>query len=333
MATSSPFPGNGVILGRFLPPHLGHDFAVNFARRFVGTLRVYILSHGGDEISLPRRMNWLREMFPDVEICSLEVPADIDPAGAECMRWAVGRLSTFNGGAITHYFSSEESDKELAGSLNARWIAIDPSRQVFPISSRQIRKHPLAHWEFLPTCVRPHYVRRICLYGPESTGKSILAQKLARHYKTIYVPEYARTLAETQDGVIEFEDTALIAGGHAAAEDSLARHANRLLFCDTDTITTTLWCDTLYSRCYPWIREWADRRSYDLHLLLDIDVPWVVDPVRTHASREERKKFFDRCMEELERRGRPYFIISGDWDERFAAACRAVDELLLPGNN
>lgn len=333
MAESSAFPGNGVILGRFLPPHLGHDFVVNFARRFVGNLRVYILSHAGDEISLPRRLYWLREMFPDVEITSLEVPAEIDPAGQECMRWAAGRLATFNGGGITHFFSSEESDNQVAQALGARWIPVDPSRRVFPVSSTEIRRSPMSNWGFLPHCVRPHYVRRVCLYGPESTGKSVLAQRLARHYRTLYVPEYARTLGEIQGGVIEFEDTALIAGGHAAAEDSLARHANRLLFCDTDTITTTLWCETLYSRCYPWIREWADLRSYDLHLLLDVDVPWVDDPVRCHSSEEERRKFFERCLAELERRNRPFHLISGDWEERFKAACQAVDELLAPGSN
>ena len=34
---------------------------------------------------------------------------------------------------------------------------------------------------------------RIVLYGPESTGKTSLAQGLAAHFKTQWVPEFART--------------------------------------------------------------------------------------------------------------------------------------------
>ena len=33
---------------------------------------------------------------------------------------------------------------------------------------------------------------KVVLFGPESTGKTTLAINLAQHYKTNYVPEYAR---------------------------------------------------------------------------------------------------------------------------------------------
>lgn len=97
MAQGSDFSDVGLIVGRFLPPHLGHDFAVNFSRRFVERLRVYLLSHVKDGISAPRRLYWLREMFPDVEITCLEVPGEIDPEGPECRRWLVEKLKGING--------------------------------------------------------------------------------------------------------------------------------------------------------------------------------------------------------------------------------------------
>jgi hypothetical protein len=34
---------------------------------------------------------------------------------------------------------------------------------------------------------------RIALIGPESTAKSTLSEALAKHYNTVWVPEYART--------------------------------------------------------------------------------------------------------------------------------------------
>ncbi len=33
---------------------------------------------------------------------------------------------------------------------------------------------------------------RVALFGPESTGKTTLAKALATHYKTEWVPEFAR---------------------------------------------------------------------------------------------------------------------------------------------
>nr|WP_317045233.1 ATP-binding protein [Formosa algae] len=36
---------------------------------------------------------------------------------------------------------------------------------------------------------------KIVLFGPESTGKTVLAKQLAAHYNTVFVPEYSRTYA------------------------------------------------------------------------------------------------------------------------------------------
>jgi nicotinamide riboside kinase len=88
-----------------------------------------------------------------------------------------------------------------------------------------------------------------------------------------------------------------------------------------------MWSEVLFGRCPPWIREAADSRRYDLTLLLDVDCPWIDDPQRylPHARRE----FLERCVRELEARNRPYVIIGGTWDERFARSVAAVDALLV----
>ena len=38
---------------------------------------------------------------------------------------------------------------------------------------------------------------KIVLFGPESTGKTTLAKKLARHYNSVWVREYARKISQT----------------------------------------------------------------------------------------------------------------------------------------
>ena len=35
-------------------------------------------------------------------------------------------------------------------------------------------------------------IAKVVLYGPESSGKTTLAKHLARHYNTVWAPEFAR---------------------------------------------------------------------------------------------------------------------------------------------
>jgi NadR type nicotinamide-nucleotide adenylyltransferase len=118
----------------------------------------------------------------------------------------------------------------------------------------------------------------------------------------------------------------LIARGQIAAEEALAREANRVLFCDTDPLATTIWSEALFGACAPEIRAAADGRRYALTLLLDVDVPWVADPVRYLP--DERRSFFDRCARALDAHGRRWIRITGAWDARFEQARAAVDALL-----
>jgi NadR type nicotinamide-nucleotide adenylyltransferase len=163
------------------------------------------------------------------------------------------------------------------------------------------------------------------VFGPESTGKTTLARRLAEHFRTAWVPEYARTLLESRGDEVRADDMDQIARGQAASEDALARNANRVLVADTDPLATLIWSDVLFGTVSPVVRELADARAADLYLLTDADVPWVADPVRYLP--EGGRKFFDRCRAELEVRGRRSVEIRGSWDERFRTAVAAVEAL------
>ncbi len=82
----------------------------------------------------------------------------------------------------------------------------------------------------------------------------------------------------------------------------------------------------LFGTCPPWIYESADTMTYDLYLVMNIDVPWVDDNQRYLAER--RQEFFDLCIQALEKRKRPYIVISGPWEERFTKAVQAVEPLI-----
>jgi len=190
----------------------------------------------------------------------------------------------------------------------------------------------MAHWRFIPRCVRPYFVRRVCVVGPESTGKTTLAAALARHFETTWVPEYARTLLEPRASVtdpnvaprapVAREDMPRIARGQIASEEALARSANRVLFADTDALTTLMWSDLLFGDHEPILDEHAAAHEHDLYLLCAPDVTFVADAVRYAPA--ARDAFFARMRSELERRGRHYVVLSGGWDERLERAIEAV---------
>jgi NadR type nicotinamide-nucleotide adenylyltransferase len=224
-----------------------------------------------------------------------------------------------------HVFASEPYGWRLAEELGATFVPVDGARSAVPVSGTSVRSNPAANWEYIPRCVRPYFVKRVCVFGPESTGKTTLARRLAEHFGTAWVPEYARTLLEAGGREVRADDMELIACGQAASEDALARNANRVLVADTDPLATFVWSEILFGTVPPAVRELADTRAPDLYLLTEADVPWVADPVRYLPN--GGRAFFERCRAELDARGRRYVVIRGGWDERFRAAAAAIEEL------
>jgi NadR type nicotinamide-nucleotide adenylyltransferase len=317
----------GLVLGKFLPPHAGHLYLVDVATRYAD--RVYVVvEHVRDEpIPSELRFRWMQELLPNAEV--LHLTEENPQAPEEHPRfWEVWKqsLDEVLPEPVDLVFASESYGSRLAEVMGARFVPVDPARRIQRISGTEIRRDPLAAWEHLPAPVRAHFARRVCVFGPESTGKSTLAARLAEHFETTLVPEYARTLIEAQNGDLCFTDIEHVARGQRASEDSLARQANRLLVCDTDLLTTTIWSDVLFGSCPQWIRDEACARPYDLTLLCDVDVPWVDDVVRYLP--DERRSFFERCEEALRRHDRRYVVVRGDWDTRFEVARKAVARLL-----
>lgn len=316
-----------MILGKFMPPHLGHVFAVEFARRFADPLTVLVCSLDREPIPGRSRFEWMRELFPSCDVRHVTDDLPQEPADHPDF-WVIWRSVVLaNTPAPPRYvFASEQYGFKLAEVLGAQFIPVDIARSLVPVSGTAIRTQPMANWQYLPACVRPHFVKRVCVFGPESTGKTTLARDLATHFRTVWVAEFARGLLDHKNGQCDPADIELIARGQPAAEDALARHANRVLFCDTDVLTTTIWADELFGRCPEWVRSLADQRTYDLYLLLDVDVPWVDDRQRYLPHR--RREFFEKCEAALRRCGRPYVVLRGGWNERFEAAVRATERLL-----
>lgn len=327
MAGHDVKPATGMVLGKFHPPTRGHQYLVDFARHYVERLTVIVGSLQREEIPGKLRVGWMREMFPDVRVVHLTDENPQYPHEHPDF-WTIWRdsIRKFIPEGPDVVFASEDYGFKLAEVMGSVFVPVDPGRERVAVSATQVREDPMANWDYLPECVRPYFVRRVCVIGPESTGKTVLAGRLAEHFRTRMVAEYARMLIDLLKGNVTGDTFSIFVRGQAASEAALARQANRVLICDSDAFTTLLYHELYFGGRPEFIREAAEASRYDLYLLTYPDTPFVEDPQRLHPDR--RQWFYDRCVERLESRQARHVVIRGSWDERFERAKEAVDRLL-----
>lgn len=165
-------------------------------------------------------------------------------------------------------------------------------------------------------------MKRICLHGPESTGKSTLGTRLAAHLGCEVVPEYGRAYCEAHGTDIGMAELVHIAEQQDAMNRAAAAREGAVVLFDTDPLITAVWAEMMFETRDPWFDAFTGYA--DLYLLLDIDLPFVDDGLRVYAKPEERRHFFDLCKAELDRRGVEYVLIRGEGEARFAAALAAI---------
>jgi NadR type nicotinamide-nucleotide adenylyltransferase len=317
----------GIVIGKFYPPHRGHKYLIDTARANVDELTVMICRRPWEQPPAELRAEWLREIHPDTTVMLVEdtVPDD-DSQG-----WAEYTIQLL-GYAPDVVFTSEDYGERYAYYLGCQHVQVDKARMVVPCSGTAVRADPLGCWDFIEPCVRAYYAKRICVIGAESTGTTTMAQALAEHYQTAWVPEYGRAYCEQkvqrgQDmSVWTSEEFTHIAAEQCRQENEAARTANRLLICDTDAFATSIWHRRYLERISPEVEAIAANRRYDIYLLTDVNIPFVQDGTRDGEHiRHWMHKLFEA---ELKARGKPYALLSGLHEQRLARAIELIEPLL-----
>lgn len=165
--------------------------------------------------------------------------------------------------------------------------------------------------------------KRIAISGPESSGKTSLAQALAARFGTVWTDEYARAYLEEKGGTYGFGDLAEIARGQLQRQDEDALLAQGFHFCDTDLVALKVWSDYRFGRTDPFILEELQKNRYDLTLLCRPDIPWEADPLRENPH--DRDILFLLFKKELESLQVPFVEISGTGEDRLEIAARALE--------
>lgn len=174
---------------------------------------------------------------------------------------------------------------------------------------------------------QPADCQRIVLFGPESTGKTTLAEQLALHFNTQWVPEYMRSHLQQKWDVtkelISKEDLMPIAVGQMELENATSLKTNRFLFCDTNLRQLKVYCKYYYGNCPKAILEAVELHSYDHYFLTSIEVPWEADDLRDRPY--DRSTLFRMFEAELQEHRLPYTQLVGNEKEQLQLAIQTLE--------
>ncbi len=178
---------------------------------------------------------------------------------------------------------------------------------------------------------QPSNCIKVVIFGPESTGKTTLSRQLAKHYNTLWVPEFAREYLQEkwnkQQKICEPEDLLPIAIGQIKLENELAQKTDSVLICDTDLLETKVYSEAYYSgTCDLVLNKYAIENTYDLYFLTYIDTPWEPDDLRDKPN--ERERMFKAFKNALKTYNKPYVLLKGSEEKRLKKAIEEIDKLL-----
>jgi HTH-type transcriptional repressor of NAD biosynthesis genes len=172
---------------------------------------------------------------------------------------------------------------------------------------------------------------KVVLFGPESTGKTTLSKQLARHYNTVWTPEFAREYLQkkwnNERKTCEISDLVPIAIGQMRLENKLAKRADKLLICDTDLLETKVYSEEYYGGFVDEkLNKASEESQYDLYLLTYVDTPWEEDDLRDRPGR--RLEMFTAFENALKKNQKNYILLKGDKETRLKVATAAIDEII-----
>jgi HTH-type transcriptional regulator, transcriptional repressor of NAD biosynthesis genes len=320
----------GFILGKFIPLHRGHIGLIEFAQKQCDELIILICASDKETIPGCVRLKWLQETFKDTpkikptlfNYLEHDLPNTSISSKRVSQIWASKIQNIFPD--IDIVFSSETYGDYLADFLHCKHISFEPERKTHKISATGIRELVFKNWNYIAVVARPYFVKTICIYGTESTGKSTLAKGLAAHYQTDFVPEMARHIIEQTEECTE-EHLMQIAELQAKTILQKLKTARMFLFVDTDLNITRSYAKFLFGNELT-VPNWIEEvNRFDLYLYLDNDSPHIQDGTRLDNKR--RNELNDFHKKELVDKGIKFELITGDWQERFEKSISIIDKL------
>lgn len=340
----------GVIFGKFFPLHTGHIHFINMASSLVDKLYIFVgVDSDRDQIlfndsklrAFPTpqdRLRWVAKTFQKQDTIEVHL---LDESGIPFYPngwagWSDRVKEKFKKFDINPdiVFSSELEDIEnYQKYFGLPTKIIDATRSFVHISATDIRQHPFRNWDYIPNEVKPFFVRTVAILGGESSGKSILVNKLAHVFNTTSAWEYGRDYVYQELGgteeALQYSDYPKIALEHHKYIEYAVRHANRIAFLDTDFLTTQAFCIQYEGKKDPVLDTLINEFQFDKVILLDNNTPWVPDRMRSLGTPQKRRDFQNLLIDLLDEYDIEYTVIDDEsYEDRYLAAIEIVQQLL-----
>lgn len=325
----------GLVIGKFLPPHKGHEYLLHCALAHCDNLLVLVCQASNDFVSAQTRAKWIQRMLPHKFVDVMIIPSLPANKNDDSAAWAAHVQHFIEQIGYEYYIidvviSSEQYGVEFADKLGAEeHVMIDQERHIFPVSGTIIRDN-IRHdgWfknKWLPPFIAAHFVKRIVLVGAESAGKTTLSAMLAKSLNAPCVEEYGRVFAEmssfskTDWKTEHFAHIALTQNNN---EDQAAEKAGEWLVCDTNSFATEIWHDRYMGFMSTALRKLTKDRTPTLYVVCGNEIPWVDDGQRD--GKDIRDQMQRKFLDIIKARSYPYIIVTGDPAARLAQVLNAI---------
>ena len=319
------------VFGKFLPFHKGHEAMISFALSKCDFLTVLVCCSDKESISDTVRSSWIKKTFEKekkVEVRTFnylesELPNTSETSESVSKIWAdifKKQLSDYS-----LLITSEEYGNFVAVFMNIQHIAFDIPKKLFPVSATAVRNDVFANWKFLPDSVKPDFAIKVVILGTESTGKTTLTEKLAKHFNCSLVLEAAREIIANSNS-FSFNDLHLVANEHAKRIDKIILSDSPLVIIDTDIHTTKSYSRFTFDKKLEISADIYNSNKANIYLYLNNDVEYLQDGTR--LSEAERNLLDLSHRQVLADHNIDIVEIKGDWDERFEKAVEQINKLI-----
>lgn len=310
----------GLTLGKFAPLHQGHQWLLNTALAEMDEVVVIIYDcPERTDIPLPIRANWLRGLYPTVEVIEAwDGPCEVGDTPAIKKSHEDYILRRLRSQKISHFYSSEFYGQHVSEALGAINRLVDRDRLTVPISGTAIRHDPYATRRYLDPRVYRDLITQVVFLGAPSTGKTTLVTRLAQEYNTVWMPEYGREYWEKHqvERRLTLQQLVDIAQGHLDREEALLPEANQYLFIDTNALTTYQFSLHYHGQAAPKLIDLAQQVAsrYDLVFVCGTDIPY--EDTWDRSGEGDRNIFQKQILSDLILRKIPFFPLQGDLETR-----------------
>jgi HTH-type transcriptional repressor of NAD biosynthesis genes len=319
------------VFGKFLPFHKGHEAMINFALTKCDFLTVLVCCSDKENIPATTRQKWIEKTFETenkIEIKSYnylerELPNTSESSQEVSKVWSEKFKEVFPDYDLL--ITSEEYGNYVASFMEIKHIAFDIPKQLFPVSATAVRNDIFTNWKFLPNSVKPDFAIKVVVLGTESTGKTVLTERLTNHFNCGSVKEAGRELIANSNS-FEFEDLQLIACEHAKRIEMEVLGQSPLIIIDTDIHITKSYAKFIFDKTLEVERKIYLSNKADLYLYLNNDVEYVQDGTR--LSERDRNLLDISHKQILQQHNIDITEIKGNWEQRFDKAVTKIKQLI-----